>query len=264
MPKFATISLVVMLISSAAVMADDTRVVRKQVDIRPDGRVSIDTFKGTVHVRTWNQPKVDIVAKIAPDPSGEKQEERVELTEVRISSSSGHVDIESDYSEASRVREGFFGALFGVTGGTMPFVHYEITMPATASLEIEDHKSDISVASLAGDLEIETHKGSAKVTSQSGAVRVETHKGDIDIDFASISRSCRFETHKGTITLRIPAAARFDVAANLDDDDADFSSDFEMTIHRTGEEGSVHARVNGGGPVIRLETHKGSIEIVRK
>jgi len=263
MRKSATLSLL-LLLTSAAVMADETRVVRKQVGLRLDGRVSLDTFKGTVRVRTWNQPKVDIVAKIAPDPSGEKQEERVELTEVRISSSSSHVDIESDYSEASRVREGFFGALFGVTGGTMPFVHYEITMPATASLEIEDHKSDISVTALSGDLAIETHKGTATVTSQSGSVRVETHKGEIDIDFASISRPSRLETHKGAITLRIPAAARFDVAANLDDDSADFRSDFEMAVHRTDSEGSVHARVNGGGPAIRIETHKGSIQIIRK
>ncbi len=263
MRKPAVISLL-LLISATAAMAGDTRVVKKQVDLRADGRVSLDTFKGTVRVRTWNQPKVEIVATIAPDPSGEKQAERVELTEIRISSSSGHVDIESDYSEASRVREGLFGALFGVTGGTMPFVHYEITMPATASLEIEDHKSDIDIAALSGDLEIETHKGTAKVTSHSGAIRVETHKGDIDVDFTSIPRSSRLDTYKGTITLRIPAAARFDVAANFDDDDADFRSDFQMSIERTGDEASVNARVNGGGPAIRIETHKGSVQIIRK
>lgn len=263
MRKPAAISLLFLLTSVAAI-ADDTRVVRKQVDLRPDGRVSLDTFKGTVRVRTWNQPRVDVVAKIAPDPSGEKQQERVELTEVRISSSSGHVDIESDYSDASRVREGFFGAFFGVTGGTMPFIHYEITMPATASLEIEDHKSDIQVAGLSGDLSIETHKGTAKVTSHSGGVRVETHKGDVDVDFASLVRPSRIETYKGEITLRIPAAARFDVIATLDDDSADFSSAFEMPIQLTDDGGSVQARVNGGGPAIRIETHKGSIRIVRK
>lgn len=263
MRKPAAFSLLLLLVSAAA-MAEETRVVRKQVDLRPDGRVSIDTFKGTVRVRTWDQPRVDVVAKIAPDPSGDKQQERVELTEIRISSSSGHVDIESDYSDASRVREGFFGAFFGVTGGTMPFVHYEITMPATASLEIEDHKSDIQVGGLSGDLAIETHKGTAKVTSHAGGVRVETHKGDIDIEYASLTRPARIETHKGSITLRIPAAARFDVAADLDDDSADFSSDFQMPVERENEEASVRARVNGGGPTIRIETHKGSIRIVRK
>lgn len=263
MRKPAAMSALLLLVAVTAV-ADDTRVVRKQVEIRPDGRVSLDTFKGTVQVRTWNQPKVEIVAIIAPDPSGEKQEERVELTEVRISSSSGHVDIESDYSEANRVREGFFGALFGVTGGTMPFVNYQIQMPATASLEIEDHKSDMTVAGLAGELTIETHKGTAKVTSQSGPVRVDTHKGTIDVDFASIAKASRFETHKGTITLRIPAATRFDVEALLDDDSADFNSDFAMVIERTGGEASVKAHVNGGGPIVRVETHKGTIRLVRK
>lgn len=263
MRKPAAMTALLLLVTATAV-ADDTRVVRKQVELRPDGRVSLDTFKGTVRVRTWNQPRVEIVATIAPDPSGEKQEERVELTEVRISSSSGHVDIESDYSEANRVREGLFGALFGVTGGTMPFVNYEIQMPTSASLEIEDHKSDVVVSGLGGDLTIETHKGSAKIVSQSGPVRVDTHKGTIDVDFVSVSKPSRFETHKGTITLRIPAAARFDVDAILDDDSADFNSDFPMVIERTGGEANVKAHVNGGGPNIRVETHKGTIKLVRK
>ncbi|MFA6954791.1 MAG: DUF4097 family beta strand repeat-containing protein [Thermoanaerobaculia bacterium] len=263
MHKPAAITALLVLVAATA-LADDTRIVRKQVEIRPDGRVSLETFKGTVHVRTWNQPKVDIVATIAPDPSGDKQDERVELTEVRVSSSSGTVDIESDYSEASRVREGFFGTLFGVTGGTMPFVNYEIQMPATASLEIEDHKSNLTVAGLGGELTIETHKGIAKITAQSGPVHVDTHKGTIDVDFASITRPSSFETHKGTITLRIAAGARFDVDAVLDDDDAGFNSDFPMTIERSGSEGSVKAHVNGGGPLVRVETHKGAIRFVRK
>jgi len=119
MQKPAAITALLVLVAATA-LADDTRVVRKQVEIRPDGRVSLETFKGTVHVRTWNQPRVDIVATIAPDPSGDKQAERVEVTEVRVSSSSGRVDIESDYSEASRVREGFFGTLFGINGRPRP------------------------------------------------------------------------------------------------------------------------------------------------
>jgi hypothetical protein len=261
MRKPAALSALLILVAATAV-ADDTRVVRKQVEIRPDGRVSLDTFKGTVRIRTWNQPKVEIVATIAPDPSGEKQDERVKLTEVRISSSSGHVDIESDYSEASQVREGFFATIFGVSGGTMPFVNYEIQMPVSASLEIEDHKSDMSVSGLAGDLLIETHKGSAKVTAQSGPVRVETHKGTIDVDFAALAKPSRFETHKGTITLRIPTGARFDVL--LDDDSAEFNSDFAMVIERTDDGASVKAHVNGGGPALRVETHKGEIKLVRK
>jgi len=263
MRKPAALSALLLFVAASA-FADDTRVVRKQVEIRPDGRVSLETFKGTVHVRTWNQPRVDIVATIAPDPSGDKQAERVELTEVRVSSSSGRVDIESDYSEASRVREGFFGTLFGMSGGTMPFVSYEIQMPASASLEIEDHKSDITVTGLGGELTIETHKGTAKATAQSGPVHVDTHKGAIDIDFASIARPSSFETHKGTIILRIPAGTRFDVDAVLDDDDVRFNSDFPMTIERTGSEGSVTAQVNGGGPLVRVETHKGTIKLVRK
>jgi DUF4097 and DUF4098 domain-containing protein YvlB len=137
-------------------------------------------------------------------------------------------------------------------------------MPATASLEIEDHKSDMTIAGLSGDLSVETHKGSVKVVGHSGGVRVDTHKGDVELDFATIARPIRIETYKGTVTLRVPAAARFDVEANLDDDDAEFRSDFPMTVTRTGSEGSVLAHVGGGGPAMRLETHKGSISIVRK
>jgi len=238
-----------------------SREVRQTVELDRDGRVIIDTFKGSVDVQTWDRPEVEIVAKIEADPSGDDQEDRVERTKIRIYGSGRLVEIESDYSDADYHEGGFFGFFFG--GGTivLPYVHYDLKIPRAAKLDIEDHKSEIRIKALEGDLTLTTHKGHAVIDQFSGGARIETHKGDIRVDFTRLTRPSNFETYKGEVEIFVPENTSFRVAGDLGED-ARLDSEFAMVTHSFGDEERVDAKVNGGdGPEIWIESYKGTIRL---
>ncbi len=238
-----------------------SREVRRTVDLDRDGRIIIDTFKGSVDVAVWNKPQVEIVAKIEADPAGDDQDDRVEKTKIRIYGSGRLLEIESDYSDADYHSGGFLSFFFG--GGTivLPYVHYDLKVPRTAKLSIDDHKSEIRVQGLEGDLTLETHKGHAVITRFSGGARIETHKGDVRVDFAKLTRSSNFETHKGEIEIIIPARASYRIRGDLGED-ARLDSEFAMITHSFGDDERMEADVNGGdGPEIWIETHQGTIRL---
>jgi hypothetical protein len=262
MTRFRTnFALAILAILSASSALAQSREVRRTIDLDRDGRVIIDTFKGSIDVQTWDKASVEVVAKIEADPSGDDQEDRVERTAIRIYGSGRLVEIESDYSDADYHSGGFFGFFFG--GGTivLPYVHYDLKIPRTAKLDIDDHKSEIRIRSLEGDLTLETHKGHAVIDRFSGGARIETHKGDIRVDFASLTRPSNFETHKGEIEIYVPAHASFRLRGDLGED-ARLDSEFAMITHSFGDDERVEAEINGGdGPEIWIETHKGTIRL---
>jgi len=248
------------VLTAGSVLAQ-SREVRQTVSLDRDGRVIIDTFKGSIDIQTWNEPRVEIVARIEADPSGDDQEDRVEKTKVRIYGSDRLVEIESDYSDADYHEGGFFGFFFG--GGTivLPFVHYDIRMPRNAKLDIEDHKSEIRIRGMDGDLTLATHKGHAVIDRFSGGARIETHKGDIRVDFRKLTRPSNFETYKGEIEIFVPSGSSFRVGGDLGED-ARLDSEFAMLTHSFGDEERISADINGGnGPEIWMESYKGTIRL---
>ena len=244
--------------AAGAAQATDTKEVHKTVPLEKDGRVSVETYKGSLTVTTWDRPEVRIDARIEPDGTESDQKEKVALTEVRVSGSGGSVTIRSDY-EGVKHRH-----LFGLLGwdeGTLPFVRYNIQVPATARIEIKDHKSDIKVSNLKADLKLHTYKGTAAVVGLDGEARVETYKGDVRVEFARFSRASRFETHKGEIEVRLPKDSRFELDAGCGRR-GDIQTDFALATH-AGR--SLHSRlsgaVNGGGPQLKLSTYKGTLRV---
>ena len=258
--------LAAMALSAAmTAQAADTKEVHRTLSLDRDGRVSIDTFKGTVTVTTWEKPEVRVDASIEPDGDDRESREKVQWTEVRISGGGVAVEIKSDYDEIKHHKHGFLG-IFDFENGPLPFVRYTIQMPATARLEIHDYKSGINVSNLKGDFKLHTYKGTAKVAGLDGAARVDTYKGDVQVEFARFSRASRFDTHKGEIDVRLPKDSRFDLDADSGRR-GDIESDFAVTARagrsRAGWSRAVRAAgaVNGGGPELRLTTYKGTLRV---
>ncbi len=247
-----------LLLASNLAQAADTKEFHQTIPLDRDGRVSVETFKGSVDVKTWDRPEVRIDARIEADGDHRDQAEKVRLTEIRVAGSGAAVSIRSDYHAVEHRH--FFGIFWG-DDGTLPFVRYTIQMPASGRLDIEDHKSDIRVAGLRSDLKLHTYKGTARVTDLDGAARVDTYKGDVRVEFARYAHDSRFETYKGEVEVRLPKDSRFEL-----DGDAgrrgNIDSDFAMTT-KTGRwhSADVTGAVNGGGPRLRFTTHKGSLRV---
>ncbi len=264
-----------------------------------DGRLVIDTSKGSVTVTTWDRDEVAVDVRIVAD----KTDELVESTDVKVHRSGRTLRFETDYDEDAwkHIRKHGLLDMFS-DGFSQPFVHYEIRMPRTARLAIDDYKSEIRVTGLQADLVIDTYKGDVEVDDLDGSLRLETYKGTGHVAFSRFDDDSSVDTYKGNVTLAFPRDAGFDLDADLgrrgdldsdfdldrrhrndddDDDDGDDDDDDEYWDDDDDDDGDdddddeywddddddddniVRGAVNGGGPRLRLESYKGRIALRR-
>ena len=243
--------------------AQESREVSKTVSLKPDGHVFVDTYKGSITVIVWEKPSVEIHAKIESDDSfsDKYSEERVRETEISIDNTESAVRIKTDYDNVRKHRDGFF-SLFDDTG-SLPLVHYTITMPATAGLRIKDFKSHTTITGLRSAVDLNTYKGSAELSELAGSLQLETFKGKAKIRFSKLSDQSRMKTYKGDLTISLPKGLGFEVDADLGYR-TDFHSDFSLQEReRSRRHRNLVYRqpVHGGGPLLVLRSTKGSIDL---
>jgi hypothetical protein len=213
------------------------------------GHVTIDTYKGSVRVSTWDRNEIDVAVRIEED--GDVFAQRVTHADVRFDASPSDVRITSDNQWT-----------FFLVDGVAPLYHYTIRMPRTASLRIKDYKSESEVSDLSAELQIETYKGSLQLRNHSGGLLVNTYKGDIRAEFATVSAPVRIDTYKGDVELRMPRDSRFDLSTDLGRRRGDPDSDFARYVRTSNLRDRTHrSQVNGGGPEVRVRSYKGEFSL---
>ena len=241
-------------ISAGAARADEPRHVSKVLPLEANGSLSVENYKGSITVTTGTAAEASVEANIVSDGDDKESLRRARETEVRIDGGGHSVSVRATQPEGH-------GRWFGFgNDGSLPFVHITIRMPATASLRIDDYKSDTRVNGLKADLHLRTYKGTVEVRGQDGAVDLETYKGEVSIAFAALAKPVTLETDKGDIRLELPPAAGFELDADLGRR-GDFHSAFDMTTRTGGKRDRTHGTVNGGGPTVSFETDKGSLRL---
>ena len=118
--------------------------VHRTIALDRDGQVSIHTYKGSVHVNAWDRAEAEITASIVADGAcgdSRYQAEMVKDTEVRISGEGRSLSLRSDYDRVDNLHTWSIWP-FG-SCSARPFVHYTISMPRNARLDIRDHKDQI-------------------------------------------------------------------------------------------------------------------------
>jgi DUF4097 and DUF4098 domain-containing protein YvlB len=231
------------------VLGQGAREIRKTLPLGSDGTVSIETFKGSVTITTWDSPQVEILARIEPDGASSIDAEKVQKTDVRIESSAGGIQIKSDYE---KLKNAGFGS--DDNEGNLPLINYTIKMPGTARLDIRDHKSITRVDGLRSAVKINTHRGSVSVTGFQGSIDLQTHRGDARVEFASLGRENRFESHRGEIDVVVPRGGGFNLESSVGkggslESDLDLKSLVQSQDRRSTRYGGA---VNGGGPLLHL------------
>ena len=240
--------------------AQDVREVKKTVELANDGKVFIDTYKGSITIETWDKPQVDILARIEPDGWNSDAKESVERTEIDIDPSPGELRIKSNYNRLRRHRSWLFG-WFDDGSVTLPFVHYTISMPRTVRLSIKDYKSDSHIGYVHSSISFETYKGSVAIVGLEGSIDLETYKGEVRVDMAKLANDSRFETYKGKIEIALARDAAFEIDTDFGRR-VRFDSDFDAVYHSKRHSGDIdHGKVNGGGPMLRVSSEKGTIRL---
>ena len=253
------------------------------VPFSPGDRISLKTYKGSIHLSSWERPEVSVFARITP-PEGEDDAYAsavVEATAIEVQQRDGLLIIRSDYDNVPSKRSWWNNSK------NLAFVHYEIKTPRQVDIQLEDYKSSIELYELSGEIDLETYKGKVKGTDLSGRLHldtykgvvelsalqgsldVETYKGEVSIQAIQIDGSSRLETYKGSIKLSIPETQGLSVSADLGRR-GHLGGDFTLGVERDSEPRRRHRKarkfsgeINQGGPRLEVSTYKGDIRLTR-
>jgi hypothetical protein len=238
-----------LLFGGFLVTAGDFKEFKRTVPMEPNGRFSLDTYKGAIRISAWDEPKVDIQARIVADPAGWFPEP-VEDVEIRVDAGPGGVRAKSEYRREH----------WSLVEGNSPSVNYTIRVPRHASLSIRDYKSETDISDVQGAVEFDTYKGTARLFGLRGGLELKTYKGDIRVSFASFSARSHVDTYKGTIDLSLPRSSAFEMHTELERR-ASFDCDFPRTLRSERRQREMRSTVNGGGPELRVTSYRGSIRL---
>lgn len=152
-------------------------------------------------------------------------------------------------------------------------------IPGRANLDLGTvNDGEIVVSNITGNLELSNTNGPITARKINGSVIAESVNDTIDLEFTRIDEVnvTSLESINGDLILRLPADAGADL--HLDTARGEITSDFEVDVQpsqgkveRTEGRGGVSvrienviiARINGGGPVVRMKTMQGDIQIRR-
>jgi len=248
-------TLAILLLGAIAAVAQ-TKEIRRTLPLTANGHLVIDTYKGEIRVTTWDQPSVELLARIEADGTDSESVRLVNDTDVRIDSTGDSIHLKSDYPRQRQQKH------WNNENVSLPFVRYTLRMPRTAELRIKDYKSEIEVSDLNALVEIDTYKGDTKVHRQNGAIRMNTYKGHGTFEISSLGVRNSFETFKGNFDIAVPSSARFDVISESGPK-ASVRSAFPFVLPAGTYNRNSHftARVNGGGSELVLKSYRGEVNL---
>jgi hypothetical protein len=254
--------------------------------------VSVRTFDGAIQVRSWDKDEVLVeIERRAPDQSG------VEALVVNASQEGNRVRIEVAQPRGERrvVRFGSCVHSVNVTVTTPRRITLEARTgdgPIDAS-ELEgviDHDSGdgrVVASRIAGRVRIHTGDGAIRIEEATRQVDAESGDGSIEIDGrlegltvrtgdgavnveatdgSVMKDDWRITTGDGGIGLRVPD--RFNAEIDAHTGDGSIRVDGIDPPARQDRDGSdrrdLQGRLGSGGPVLRLRSGDGSIDVLRR
>jgi DUF4097 and DUF4098 domain-containing protein YvlB len=158
--------------------------------------------------------------------------------DVRLTNLSGEVRLQTGSGNV-RAHQ-IAGAVHGGTG--------------SGDVEIEDSGQ--------GDVDLHTGSGNINARGIQGGFRGETGSGDVTAE-GTQTGSWDIRTGSGNVRVRLPGNAAFDADISTSSGSVDVGMPIEMTVQGRVEEAhkSIHGKVHGGGPTLRIRTGSGDIHI---
>jgi hypothetical protein len=113
-----------------------------------------------------------------------------------------------------------------------------------------------------GDIDLHTGSGNITAKGVQGSFHGETGSGEISAE-GKPSGTWDARTGSGNVRLQLPSNAAFDADISTSSGSIDVGSPIEMTVQgRVGDSHkSIHGKVRGGGPLLRVHTGSGDIHI---
>jgi hypothetical protein len=224
---------------------------RKSYELQPGGRVEVSNVNGKIDVLPSGGSTVEVVAvKVAKAASPEAARQALELIEIRETVSPSSIKVETKLPRSS--------GLFHRGGGE---VRYTVRVPASAEVSFTTVNGGIELAGLNGRVNVETTNGGIRAREIGGPIEASTTNGGVDVEVTQVAApGVSLECTNGGITLRLPADAKATISASVTNGgiEAEGLAGLERTESTRRR---LEARLNGGGPTVRIEGTNGGIRI---
>ena len=268
-------------------------------DLKPGGRVSVDTFNGSVEVLSWEKNTVQITgSKYAARQEDLKIETKadsgsVQLRTVHPMSRRGNmgakyflrvpqrVDLETIHSSNGTIRvEDIEGNVrLETSNGTIRMRKLRGRVDAKTSngtIEGDDLVGEAVLRTSNGAIRIDRVQGGIEATTSNGSIhaavskpkpgqplRFESSNGSIDLAIAELANNeVRASTNNSSITLRAPASIKALLRASTSN--SSITSELDVVTRGTLGKNHLEGEINGGGPLIQLSTSNGSIKLLKQ
>lgn len=110
-----------------------------------------------------------------------------------------------------------------------------------------------------GTVRLGTGSGDVTARNVKGGLRVHTGSGNVTAD-GDVTSEWSMETGSGDVRVQLPQSAKFDLAAQTGSGDLRINREISMnggTINKH----RMRGKVNGGGPLVELQTSSGNIDL---
>jgi len=274
-----------------SVQAKIERRVEKTFTVQAGATLKVETQGGDVRVKSGSGDKVQVTAvqKIRADSEAEA-DELLKKLELSIEQQGGDVAASAKYAKKTA----------GFNFGSWPPVQvdFEITVPTKFNTELKTSGGDIVIGDLTGTVSARTSGGDVKLGRIDGEVRAHTSGGDIRLAHATgvtdlhtsggdirigtvlntlnastsggdvtaefigaLKGDCELSTSGGDVGVTVDAKAGFQLEASTSGGEVE-AEGLTITIERGGiGKTRLHGKVNGGGPLLKLHTSGGDIEL---
>jgi DUF4097 and DUF4098 domain-containing protein YvlB len=267
--------------------------------LKPGGRLSVETFNGSVDISGWDENTVDISGvKYGPTQDladslkidMENTPDAVSIRAVRPSDRRGNLgarftiriprsailDRISSSNGAIRTMDGAGPARLRTSNGQIRVQNLKGSLDAqtsNGSVELTDIDGDANVRSSNGHIRAERLHGSLEATTSNSSinahveesarpVRLDTSNGSVEVTLPPrFSSDIRVGTSNSSITLRMPDEPNARVIAHTSN--SSITSDFEIRMLGSFNKNHMEGTLGAGGNLIDLGTSNGSIRLLR-
>jgi hypothetical protein len=252
----------------------------KTLTVSGSASLNIDTGSGFIHITPGPAGSVHIIGHVHSSMglfSGSPEESVREVTdnppivqsgnEIEVGQHTHYHNVSIDYvvtvPAGTAVTAGSGSGDLNITNLNAPLK----ASTGSGSIYANDLTGDVSLGTGSGDIhawtnaahyvKAETGSGSIQLESVTGGLYAETGSGDITIS-GHPGDAWKLETGSGSVTLNTGHSAY-----NLDAStgSGDVHSDPALTTHGTMDHHHVTGEINGGGPLVRVETGSGDVRI---
>lgn len=250
------LTLSLLLVTTAASAAELAETIDRTFDVRPGAEVVVSNVNGGITIKSWDQPKVRVIAKKEVNGDRDELREALSALKVDIQQRDGGLVVVTRHPKNND--HGLFDWLLGDQVNAQ--VGYELTVPRTMNLDLENTNGSIKVTEVDGQIEVETTNGKIRLDRCAGAVDASTTNGGIYAELKRVNRNhpLEFSTTNGRIEVELPTG----IGADLDASTTNGSIESDLPVSTTRiRKNSLRGQINGGGTQLRMRTTNGGIQI---